>query len=1008
MSRSKEQVPPTDPDSLEHIADVARELDALSPSGVAEQDAFRVLRLYRRASELHERSPGELLEFLLKYVVPSCLGFINADGHSARDRSSFRVVLAEWLDSMPEITVWQVRPWLLEAALNQVLVHPTEDGLYLLMAVGFYSSEVLRALRDVSSREDSLGDLALRLLASASSSSDDIDWIRQRIAVRIALGQVSDEIIHANVIVADEIALGHMCSAIRDMRPSPFFFGWFGRLCERKPGDYTWQNRIWDAVLTLADYRPNGWRELLLSVGVFRGCQTDRVAQTLAARLPHLVAKDERLIMDLGHRMGDLLTARQLSGLSDIDANAAVDIRTSAVSCTGDKTTAGMTVEAHLKEAAWQLALTLGCSASVDWVEQAIENEMNPYQQHNFMERLAILAVPRLPPRAIALLRNQDLEFTRKHFEPDLLPYLAATRLAASASSPEALVLLMKARGVINGNPFRAPVEGAADAAAWLFARGNVEVLELLLDRLVNGNEMGSSIAARALRWIAESGPHLPARVRDTLEEFIHTETLPYVRADAIATVVLIGDPSNRTLELLGELCGHGDEQLRSTAAHSLIKCGALERFRARVESCALRSRGPTGAPSSSLTTSEAYLAGRLAAADPSYGDYVAAIIRSGFEFAVMEAVRACRGRHFADDTTRKLIVDAIVDHIRRGETLATSNTYLFEQLKELDPERLLIERWEDIWNGWMPESRRALADALVEVVLRANVPDIRERAIFVATALIEDGSFLVRRSAARSLCRLDMERIMKLIDDYWRSGSIVLREHAAELSAWVPIDDETELDNSFLRKLAIDPERRVRDAARRSRDELRRRTWALDLRRFVTDVEGDGNDWVLKKFAYGTALAKVGDDEDEAFLSEFARLPEIPPNVRHWIRRVVKDLEKQWRETTRKWPNSWRPWSGRMEVVMGELSVGNFRMQGRIHLWWRPSETTSDLPTWGGAGEVRVETLSAEYGAMFDTGKATLKVDGRAETDVLIVHASGAEITFHGSGPYPTSCDNR
>ena len=117
--------------------------------------------------------------------------------------------------------------------------------------------------------------------------------------------------------------------------------------------------------------------------------------------------------------------------------------------------------------------------------------------------------------------------------------------------------------------------------------------------------------------------------------------------------------------------------------------------------------------------------------------------------------------------------------------------------------------------------------------------------------------------AATRALGELDQDTLRATCEEYLSSGSIMLRERTAEAAGWLPIDAEDTLDNAVLRRLADDSERRVRAAAKRARKDARRRYWAADHLRVVTGTDSDPNQWVLRKYASGAALANVGDDRD-------------------------------------------------------------------------------------------------------------------------------------------------
>ena len=308
-----------------------------------------------------------------------------------------------------------------------------------------------------------------------------------------------------------------------------------------------------------------------------------------------------------------------------------------------------------------------------------------------------------------------------------------------------------------------------------------------------------------------------------------------------------------------------------------------------------------------------------------------------------------------------------------------------------------------------MANSRQALADVLAEAVRRTGDRTARERGVAMATALLADGIFAVRRSAARALGELDQDALRGICEDYLSSGSIMLRERAAEVAGWLPMDSENTLDNVDLRRLSRDPERRVRDCANRSRADARRRFWAAEHLRFVTEADPDPNQWVLSKYASGAALAKIGDDRDMTALEARARRTDVPPNVRHWYARVLKDLERQWQQTTRKWPEPWLPWRGSIEKLRGSFVAGERTYAAQFSLWHVPPAYDGDLASWGGAAHLEgTDTLVAQIALLDDAAAIGLvRVDHRVEASAIVVSASGSEVLLRGSGPYPAAVEH-
>jgi hypothetical protein len=254
-------------------------------------------------------------------------------------------------------------------------------------------------------------------------------------------------------------------------------------------------------------------------------------------------------------------------------------------------------------------------------------------------------------------------------------------------------------------------------------------------------------------------------------------------------------------------------------------------------------------------------------------------------------------------------------------------------------------------------------------------------------------------------MAAIDSSMLGKLCQEWIDSGSILLKHHAAEAAAWLPPDNLRTLDNHFIRGLQADPERRVREAIERSRKELRRRLWVEE--HLAAVQAGDANDpngWVLSNYGHGAALGRLGDDDTERQIREAAQRQDIPPNVRHWFETIAEKIERQWRDTTRKWPESWLPWKGSVDQVEGQIGIGDTLYAAQLTLWLSPREDDLSLPPWGGAATLRDANPFFALQLLQSVGdnKGAILIAGRNRAEVLIVDADGTQVIFVGSDSYP------
>jgi hypothetical protein len=161
-----------------------------------------------------------------------------------------------------------------------------------------------------------------------------------------------------------------------------------------------------------------------------------------------------------------------------------------------------------------------------------------------------------------------------------------------------------------------------------------------------------------------------------------------------------------------------------------------------------------------------------------------------------------------------------------------------------------------------------------------------------------------------------------------------------------------------------------------------------------------DPNERVLRGYAASRALALVGDDSDVARLTSVIEADNLAPNVQYWLERTREALEKQWNETTGKWPEPWLPWEGKIENVTGTIISNDETIPAKFTLWLRRG-FGEEYTAWGGS--VDFEKVSAGLKLMFAGGrKVTLRIQGRRDAEALVSGAGTSGTILLGSGEYP------
>lgn len=975
------------------LASIGRQLTRVSKNEAAEPQLVDEL-LWAAASVDADRS--EIGRFMVRHLVPRCVAAAPAEGHGQARSSQLRRLMAGWINGLPEESLWAVRRVVMQSVIHSLRSTPTVEGMYSLASIGYRSPEAIDVLADLGRRDDRVGHEAMRLLLGLEPATDVRAWIAKRIR-GTPFERRTDELLNAAAQFHDTSFLPFLADDAIRREPSWLALPrllWVG---QESPGDSRVQDAVWRAVARVSRSWQDGRDHLATTGGLIKSCHSPRA---LRAMLRAAVTAG-RGPTGLLTQVAEAESPMQLRGWVGAPVGKLVSsVRRFVESDTGN-TGVGQTSESLNKNIALEALLSSGSPRTTEIVGIAIANETNVYMTAELMRALAMFPLSELPPRVTKALREESGFTNRTDENTRLVVYLAAARVATSCRSFRGVDALAKSRGLVNGHPLTVPVRGAVAQLLWLARSQRMEAVKRVIDGLNDESPLPQIVAAQALQTLLQT-----ERIDEAMPRLVDLATnrdaRPYVRTAAIAAVAV----ANRQQvdvewhDALVRLCEDPDATVQYAAASALIAAGKGQEANGAVERLA-RSGGDAA-------RLHALLVGQLVAVEPDRHIETARAIMTSSDgelvHAFLDGFRAVSQLEQEAGSLPTVIADAAVARIVRDESDVRSDAPLLERLANLSPARVLNEAWSAVWDQWMPQSRCALAEALPEAV--QDQPNLRQPAVDLLERLVQDGSFAVRRSAARSLSRVSEATLVEWCEDAYRSGAIHLRRLAVEAAAWLPIDSETSLDNAVVRKGRVDAERTVRDAADRAARDMRRRSWAQSLLAEMTVGASDDEGHIHKQYRTSKALARVGDDEDLRALNRLRRDPAFPPNVAYWFERTRDELEKQWKKTTAEWPEPWRHWDAAIERVKGTLSVGGQDHVVALHLWHRRGRGAEGISGWGAAGQVESAGHTLHLAQTRDD--VTLTVEGRQPARALIASlkhklgAGGAEIVLTGNGPYP------
>jgi hypothetical protein len=956
-------------------------------------DEARVEHLLEVAADLGATDPATITPFLLKHLLPRCVHAPSDDAVSRARSGRMRRLLVNWLDSLPEGTLWDVRDAAIRFVVNALREAPTFEGLYCLAAIGYRSSDTVAAFRELGQREDRLGHEALRMLLGLAPDAQVLNWVSRRIH-STPYPERTDELLNAAAQMHDIKFLEFLVEDAIRRGPSLFALPrlmWVGK---EAPGDRAVQEGVWRAVSAVANSWPEGNRHLILTGGLVRGCHTPSALGAFVALIPQFAESGGPLIECL-RQVVEAASPTQLEGWgAALTSGIGAALRRLIETDTGQKSV-GQTAESLQKEIAIDALLCSGDPDTVPILGAAINEESNAYVCAEIMRSLAMLPLQDLPTKVDDLLSTEKGFASRTDENERIVVYLASARVAASARSIAALSRLMHSNGLIDGHPLTVPVAGAIRQAVWLAGQHRSQVTEMLIASTSDPSPMAQIVSAKSLGLLMEASPLNTAT--GPLNRLVQdVRAMPYVRRAALAARATLNDRErdSELRRLLVQCSGDNDESVRLAAVSTLVAIGAVEDERQTIEEYVL------GEKAASDRRHRALVLGQLAAAEPSrYSGHAATLIAGGDGDTAHAVLDGYQELEDGDAPLPQSIADAIVARIRRDESEVSANPPMLDALAVLAPGRLLTERWEDVWQRWMPQSRSVFAELVPSAVARAGGQD--DRAEELLLLLIGDPAFGVRRSASRSLGRLRPAALEAWCADAYQSGSIHLRCLAMEAASWLQIDSEQTLDNAMIRVGLADAERSVRDTAERCQGEMRRRAWARSLLHEVKTGARNIEEHVNTHYRFGHALARIGDDEDLRELESMSRDTTYPPNVSYWFERTAEQLAKQWKRTTEAWPQPWLQWEGAIERVRGTVSAKGTDHTLDLHLWRRRARGAEGFSGWGGAAPILSGADMWRFAQAHE--EVVVQVENRRPARALIVGVNNNGIVLTGTGPYPS-----
>ena len=971
--------------------------------------AFQTVRNLLRTTQ--SSKAAELV--ILQYLAPTSLLSDEPGQYLIRQH---RDVLGEWLNELPDVDRRSIRAKVLEQALPLLDGTSVRDACSVISSIGYRDAAVVEALwKSVRSNDSEVGDAALSTLSWLGITGAEKPQVLQELHSRIAK-RYNERLVSAVVALADTssypVILEHWLHPTARAAlavDASLAFSAIRDIADGHDDDPKLQDEIWVETTRLVEQDPRSLYRDFVVGHIGECCNSPAVVPTVftwqgqhadwfdnASRTRYLAEGD----------MGKCVKPRQLEGwASGVDEAFLASLHGEACLDTMDDSYA--TTEGILtKEAAWKTILRLGYEKALIWFDAAVVGEKGRFVRARVMEYLACFRLDPLPDIATRWVVER-YDDPGDNDARELSYRMAAVRIARSAATQDAFEHLLNFGFTYKGMVLTQSSDAVAEVALALMQQGHMGVTDRLVRVMLESQSNGQRlVSAHALESIAARSeyrsylvPHTQSLMRllydnqrDEIERGLLLNVFSYL------TNWTVPEPM---LEDLFKWSNQPDRWIGSGSLRILANHGRLETHTGLMKDVlSLEWDGRSWRLKSDKTRFEwaPYIIGLLYQSNPKA--FTSAIVsllgfRDWFPVAQVARRLAITQGTPGQSEIPSEIVDALIRRVYERNSSAYGETEVLELLAKVAPRALTAQDWNQVVDSWMSDIRVALANALGQAVS----PQIDlGRCLSTLGHLAEDSLYAVRRSAYRSLAKQSVDVLYGLCTSWLDSPLLKLSLRAAEASGWienVKLKDGQDGFEVLYATCNNHVEGAVRQAAQKSWDERRRRLWAREYLNRIKSITGKDNTEILRVWCYGDALSQIGDDECRRELLEYASAKTLPPNVRYWMGHILEELDKNWRQTTQKWPEPWVDMGGAIESGTGKVILGSRVIEIQYSTWRIPAASPTEQHSWGGM-------MTAASVPVLNFPTAIIELEGGRRGQITNIGSLNSMATFRGTGIYP------
>jgi len=998
--------------SVDGLIVVVEDIDRLIQSGDLPADEGYEARLhaFRRLRELTIEDAATGRTIILRRLLPLCIrGGRGLPPDVEISLYNYREQLAGWVDQYREPERTSLRDAVLDELRPALASDTPMDACAAIAKLGFRRPDIVAALWNVVERDDGeTGDVGLSTLTALGVPSSErarmLHHAHKRLRRRcgsILLGALRRL---ADPSSLDIIREQWLASGVDDTCADEALFAVriVTEVADGRDEDARLQDEAWALVAAfLTAYPDRISHDIALGRDGAPRCDSGKVVSALLSMLAQADGRYRRYLLSL--RLADCVRPRQLESWGTVRNSKA--LRRLRHDACGDTGSGGgfQTQEMLLKEAAWGVCLRLGDPSILTWFDEAVGGETNGFLRRTIMEYLACFRLTPLPRSVLEWIAERH-DSEADDGSGGWAYRIAAIALARSAASRDAYEALANFGFTVRGQGLQQSADALADVAVSLARAGDSSVAsEMLHKALREAIPWQRAAATQALAALAAARLLPRAGVPELLDTLNDDTRISYERAQLVTTLTHLveGHFDDAMLAQLQWWADVDDDWLGWRSLEVLADGDYLRHMPHLLENrLGLERKGTAWdlSPSRESITWAPALIGILYRCDSqAFTPAIVSILRHrdwGEAIQVLRQLRIAQGQ--AREPLPGQIAEALLSRVRQRQTAVSAETDLFDALVTLLPDALGSERWDSVWEEWLPDARVALAQALGDA--QYTQPQARNSATSNLVLLLGDSQYAVRRAAYRGLAQQSLDTLRVVCATWARADAAELRQRAAEAWGWVGRNDSWPEADALFELLSADSELRVRDAMDRSRREQQERRWAQGYVARVLAVEGATNDEMLAAWRYGQALTQVGDDASLRVLRTHLATSSPAPHVRHWLQSITDGVRERWSEVARQWPDPWLPWEGHVEEGQGQIVLPDGEtLPVAYSLWSQRASTLSERSTWGGA------VWTVPMGMKEEQLTLQLKDGRRGVAMIRSNHSDGTTIIL-GRDPFPTT----